>query len=152
MIEGLVVRPFEPGDQAAVRALVLDGLKEHFGSLDDTLNPDLDDIARAYADSWFVVAVSDGQTVGTGCLKPGDGGDANVVRMSTLREVRRRGVGRAILDRLIGHARDQGFRRVTLGTNDDWADAIAFYEACGFREIARVPGGIAFALELKKDG
>jgi GNAT superfamily N-acetyltransferase len=127
--DGLLVRPFEPGDQAVVRALILDGLKEHFGFLDDTLNQDLDDIAQAYADSLFLVAVMDDQVVGTGCLKPGVAGDANVVRMSTMKEARRRGVGRAILDHLINHARKQGYTRLTLGTSDDWADAIAFYEA-----------------------
>lgn len=38
------VRPFETRDQVAARKLILSGLGEHFGFIDERLNPDLDDI------------------------------------------------------------------------------------------------------------
>ncbi|KAI9334509.1 acyl-CoA N-acyltransferase [Zopfochytrium polystomum] len=44
----LSIRPFRPADQAAARALVLDGLEERWGTLDPSLNGDLEDIARSY--------------------------------------------------------------------------------------------------------
>ena len=42
---GIVVRRFAPADQDAARRLILEGLGAHFGSIDESLNPDLDDIA-----------------------------------------------------------------------------------------------------------
>ena len=43
------ISEFKPSDQAAVRRLILDGLAERWGVLDESLNPDLNDIAAAYA-------------------------------------------------------------------------------------------------------
>src|SRR5579883_3043906 len=43
-----VIRPFVPPDQQAARVLILRGLGEHFGWIDETCNPDLDDIAATY--------------------------------------------------------------------------------------------------------
>ncbi|CAA9269377.1 MAG: hypothetical protein AVDCRST_MAG93-2561, partial [uncultured Chloroflexia bacterium] len=43
-LPNLAIRPFTPADQKAARDLVLDGLGEHFGWIDTSRNPDLDDI------------------------------------------------------------------------------------------------------------
>src|SRR5690242_17481186 len=40
----LVLRQFAPHDASAMRQLVLAGLGDHFGIIDETMNPDLDDI------------------------------------------------------------------------------------------------------------
>ena len=37
----MLIRAFEPRDQAAARQLILAGLGEHFGWIDETCNPDL---------------------------------------------------------------------------------------------------------------
>src|SRR5262249_6135936 len=54
----LIMRPFAPEDQQAAQALILAGLGEHFGWIDERRNPDLVDIAASYAppDSTFLVA------------------------------------------------------------------------------------------------
>ena len=44
----LCIRSFEVGDQEQARWLILEGLGEHFGYIDETLNPDLDDILHNY--------------------------------------------------------------------------------------------------------
>jgi len=51
-----VVRRFDPSDQEHARALILEGLKEHWGQIDPSLNRDLDDIAVTYKDGLFLVA------------------------------------------------------------------------------------------------
>jgi len=48
-MSAILIRPFASGNQTAVRALVLAGLKDHFGELDPTLNRDLDDWLDAIA-------------------------------------------------------------------------------------------------------
>jgi putative acetyltransferase len=142
----IVVRPFAAPDQQAARALVLEGLGEHFGAIDETLNPDLNDIAASYATGVFLVACDGDRVVGTGALTPQADGVAIVSRMSTAAAHRRRGVARAVLARLVELARERGCGRVVLGTNADWADAIAFYRAFGFEEMRRTPTGVLFEL------
>jgi hypothetical protein len=40
----LFIRSFEAGDQEQARWLILEGLSEPFGSIDETCNQDVDDI------------------------------------------------------------------------------------------------------------
>ncbi len=89
------IRPFEPCDQSAARQLILAGLGEHFGYLDESLNPDLDDIMADYITQGrvFVVVMTDEELVGTGALKIKHGQVGQLVRMSVRREHRRRGIG-----------------------------------------------------------
>ena len=142
------IRPFQASDQNAVRRLILEGLGEHFGFIDERVNVDLDDIAATYAKASFLVACDGGRIVATGALVADSGGAARIVRMSCAKSYRRRGIGSALIARLILRARDSGSRRIVLATNDDWNDANGFYRALGFTEIARVPGGIAYELNM----
>ncbi len=121
-------------DTAAVRALVLAGLEQHWGVVDATLNPDLDDLPGAHPGSRTVVAVDvDGRVIGTGTVVPRDASTAEVVRMSVDAGCRRSGVGRAVLDELVATAERWGTERVVLETTATWTDTIAFYERNGFR-------------------
>ncbi len=142
------VRAFQPRDQDAARTLILAGLGEHFGFIDEALNPDLDDIAVAYASGDFLVGCDAGIVVGTGALTPQADGSAIVSRMSTAASHRRQSVGRAVLGALVEGARGRGCTRLVLGTNADWQDAIAFYTAFGFSEMRRTPTGVLFELAL----
>lgn len=146
--EELIVRPFVAEDQEAVRRLILDGLGEHFGFVDESLNPDLDDIVTSYvsAGSLFVVAAIGDQIVGTGALVREDPGVGRLVRMSVRSSVRRRGIARALVAHLIDAARQRRYRRLVLETNVDWDDAIGLYTSCGFTEYARTPEEVHLAL------
>jgi hypothetical protein len=64
------LRSFVPADQDAAYSLILEGLGGHFGFIDTSLNPDLDDIQSAYLDTGacFVVADVGGDLAGTGAL------------------------------------------------------------------------------------
>ena len=140
-----------PDDQDAARRLVLEGLREHFGFLDETRNPDLDDIASSYAGQVFLLAEEQGRIVGTGALVRVTKHVGQIGRMSVDRQHRRTGIGRMILARLLEHASASGYRWIVLETNQAWADANAFYRAGGFTEIGRGFGGVAFALDLQAE-
>lgn len=146
----LRIRPFVPRDQAAVRRLILAGLGERFGFVDETLNPDLDDIAATYLRAGHLVDLVEveGAIVGVGILVADGPGVGRLVRMSVSAAHRRRGIGRALVAHLIGRAERRGDRRLLLETNDDWHDAIRLYRTCGFVEIARVAGDVHLALDL----
>ena len=50
---------------------------------------------------------------------------------------RRRGVGKALIDRAKAWAKEQGFDRLELNMWEFNQDALAFYEAVGFRTYRR---------------
>jgi ribosomal protein S18 acetylase RimI-like enzyme len=144
------IRPFEAGDQEAARGLILAGLGEHFGWIDEARNPDPDDIAAHYVapDHAFVVAQLGGELVGTGALVPEGEGTGRLVRMSVSSEHRRWGIGRALVDHLAAEARRRGYGRLLVETNNDWYDAIGLYERCGFVEYDRDAESVYLALPL----
>ncbi len=144
----LLIRAFEPRDQEAARRLILEGLGEHFGFIDEPMNPDLDDIGAHYAGAAFLVAELDRLIAGTGCLLYRDDGRCQIVRMSTAVAMRRRGVGSRLLRHLLELARDSGATSVFLATNLEWDDAIGLYRSAGFRELGRNENGILFGLDL----
>jgi len=145
---GLEIAAFQPEDQAAAQALILDGLAEHWGFLDPSKNPDLDDIAAHYAQAIFLTARIGSALVGTGALMPRNSRTAEIVRMSVARTARRCGIGRAILQVLVEHARQAGYQRVILETTATWQEVIAFYLDFGFRITHTQDGDVYFALDL----
>jgi choline dehydrogenase len=123
---------FRRGDQAAVRRLILEGLEEHWGTLDPQFNTDLDDIEANYAGGVVLVARDAGRIVGVGAITPVAPGEGEVKRMSVARDARRRGIGTALLIALLADAKEREWRSVRLETTADWDDAVQFYRAFGF--------------------
>jgi putative acetyltransferase len=144
----ITITPFQTNDQADVKQLILDGLVEHWGFLDPTKNPDLDDIAAFYAGATFLVAWMEGRIVGTGALLPRSKEVAEIVRMSVIKENRRQGIGRRILQALVAQARVQGFKRVVLETTASWDEVIEFYLRFGFHITHSQGGDVFFQMEL----
>ena len=132
------IRPFRVEDQQKARQLILDGLGEHFGIINEGLNPDLDDIAAGYARDLFLVAEQVGVIVGCGALIYEGDGIARVQRMSVPRAFRRQGIAGAILERLIADARLLWCWRVVLETGF-WEDSVGFYTSRGFVETSQDP-------------
>lgn len=145
------IRPFADGDQVAARALILGGLGEHFGSIDPTRNPDLDDIAASYMarGAAFLVAELNGRLVGTGALVEETAVTARIVRMSVASDQRRQGIGQRLVTNLLDTARRRGYHEVLVETNDDWHDAIRLYQHVGFQPYARANGEIHMRLRLQ---
>jgi putative acetyltransferase len=82
----------------------------------------------------FFTFRSHGELLGVGALKQLDSHHAEVKCMHTVEVARGRGVGRAMLDHLIGVARDRGFRRLSLetGSMSAFAPARSMYTNAGF--------------------
>ncbi len=148
MTDAIKLAPFQPEDQQEVRRLILAGMAEHWGIVDESLNPDLNDIASSYAESVFLVAWQGQRVVGSGALAPGPNGAAEIKRMSVAKELRRQGLGRRILTALIEQARMCGCRRVILETTSTWSEVIEFYLDYGFRITHTCDGDTYFVLEL----
>src|SRR5258708_33770867 len=130
----LSIRPFAPRGQVAGRALILAGLGNHFGFVDETRNPALDAIAGTYLARGHVFVVGElaGAVVATGALVDEDARTGRLVRMSVARAHRRAGMGRLMVAHLLAAARQRGYAWVVLETNAGWPDARALYLPCGF--------------------
>lgn len=144
----VVIRPFQSSDQSAAKQLILDGLEEHWGYLDVTLNPDLNNIAETYQQETFLLAEMGNRIVGTGALIHENNGLARIVRMSVDKNIRRQGIGRKILMALIGAAKERGYHQITLETTATWQDALTFYKQNGFQVIETRAGDTHFLLNL----
>ncbi|MEN8183936.1 MAG: GNAT family N-acetyltransferase [Myxococcota bacterium] len=130
--------------------MILRGLGEHWGEVDDSLNPDLDDIGAAYSPGYFVVAWAGSALAGTGGMLPHLQSEHTVQihRMSVATEHRRQGLGSSILTHLLDTARARGFRRVVLETTETWTEVISFYERHCFRPFERRDGDLYLSLKL----
>jgi GNAT superfamily N-acetyltransferase len=135
---------FAQAMQDAFKSLVLDGMAERWGSVDQSLNPDLDDIDLHYAKDLVLVALHGARIVGTGILLP-RGADAEIVRMSVHRDYRRRGIATQLVNELVHLAAEHGVQRIVVETNAKWQEARSLYEGSGFRFTHSATG--AFGLE-----
>jgi GNAT superfamily N-acetyltransferase len=130
--------------QNAFKSLVLEGMAEHWGSVDESLNTDLDDIGTYYGNDCVLVALDDALVVGCGILLLRSA-EGEIVRMSVHRDYRRRGIATLLLTELIGIASEYGITRIVVETNAKWKEAQSLYEASGFKFTHSAPG--AFGLE-----
>jgi GNAT superfamily N-acetyltransferase len=142
------ILPFQSEYQAEVKNLILAGLAEHWGTLDPTKNPDLHDITRTYANGIFLVAWQNNQIIGTGALLPKSNDTAEIVRMSVIPNMRRKGIGRKILQKLCERAKFEGYKRLVLETTETWHEVIEFYKQFGFQVTHYLDGDVYFALDL----
>ena len=142
-----------PGDQETARCLILAGLGEHFGCLDESRNPDLDDIMASYVARGhvFLVAEINAEMVGTGALILAGDGTGQLARLSVAAAFRRQGIGCALVACLLETARARGLARLWVETNDNWEDAISLYRGSGFEEYDRAGGNVYLALELERN-
>ena len=76
----------------------------------------------------------DGEVLGVAALKRLDDEHAEIKSMHTAEAARGQGVARALLDHLLGVAREQGYRRVSLetGAGPAFAPARSLYASAGF--------------------
>jgi GNAT superfamily N-acetyltransferase len=133
------IERFNPAMQDAFRTLVLNGMAERWGVVDESLNADLNDIDTHYDNDCVLVAVDGAMVVGTGILLIREA-EGEIVRMSTLRDYRRRGIARHILAQLVRVAAEYGVKRIVVETNAKWIEARKLYEAFGFTFTHSTPG------------
>jgi putative acetyltransferase len=82
----------------------------------------------------FVSYRDGGAVLGVAAIKELGDGHAEIKSMHTAAEARGRGIGRALVDHLLGIARTRGYRQVSLetGSGPAFAPARALYARAGF--------------------
>ena len=86
------------------------------------------------------VARRDGEIVGSVFLMRGDDAGTGKLRLLYVEpEARGLGIGAALVDACVSTARQMGYRRLTLWTNDVLVAARRLYEAAGFALVSEQP-------------
>ena len=150
-----VLRDFRPDDQAAVRDIVLDGMRERWGdAFDPAVNVDLDDIWTYYVlerHAEVVVCEEEGAVVATGTLLPVDIETGQLVRIAVIRQQRRKGIAAAIVKELQRRARQNEMKTLLVTTDLPWTDAVALYRACGFAIFEITNSTAALSMNFASD-
>ncbi|MGN6741680.1 MAG: ribosomal protein S18-alanine N-acetyltransferase [Amnibacterium sp.] len=90
-------------------------------------------------DTLATAAVDGDVLVGYAAVLAPRGGDADVLTIAVTEAARGRGIGRALLERLIAAATARGARRVFLEVRADNPVATALYASAGFAAVGRRP-------------
>ncbi|WP_336248703.1 GNAT family N-acetyltransferase [Stomatohabitans albus] len=145
-----VISPMEPSDVPALQALIMRGIEEDFGwSYNPDWHWDVDHLATVYTGTnMLLVAKVGDQVVGCGGIRMGapltidgyvekdDPEVAQITRLSVLKEWRRHGIARAIVQELIEWAKAApSVTHLYLHTHDTHDAAIPFWESTGARVI-----------------
>jgi putative acetyltransferase len=102
----------------------------------DGTDADLTDIEAHYLKRGGVFEIIEdaaGNLLGSIGLYPLDAETAELRKMYFDKNLRGRGVGKMMLERIIQQARDRGFRRIYLETASVLKEAVALYEKYGFQ-------------------
>ena len=86
-------------------------------------------------DGRFYLVKYGGDVAGVGCLKKLEKGVGEIQRMYVPPRLRGKGIGRAIVNRLIEDARSIGYRRLKLESLEFLDAAHSLYRSVGFHEI-----------------
>lgn len=128
--EEIQIQPITKGFEEEARELVLKGLEERFGFIDPAYNPDLKSILNSYSQEGavFLVGIYDCQVICTGAISYEASGVGRVERMSVIKEYRRVGVAKIMMDCLEVWAKLEGYQQLVLETNNNWHSAVEFYK------------------------
>ena len=132
------IREARPADAASIRAIVSETLAEFgFGVESSGTDADLADVPASYQDRggvFRVIVDEEDRIVGCGGLYPLGPGVAELRKMYFRPEIRGHGLGRVLLEDLIGEARRREFVRIELETASNLTAAVALYQRAGFVE------------------
>ena len=125
------------GDETPVQELIFSVLREYGLKPDpEGTDADLKDLQSSYTNHqgvFRIVADSGGRIFGCGGLLPLGNGDVELRKMYMLPEVRGQGIGKQLLEDLIGISRTQGHKRIVLDTASVLKEAIGLYRKRGFQ-------------------
>jgi GNAT superfamily N-acetyltransferase len=83
----------------------------------------------------LLLAEFGGEMAGVACMRRIRQGTGEIKRMYVRPRFRRRGLGRALGERLVQECRAIGYTRIRLDSPRSWLAAHTLYRALGFREI-----------------
>lgn len=129
----LEIVPFRPEHAAGFYALNRAWLDEHdlYELADEAQlrNPQSEILDAGGA---IIVALQDGEVVGTAAVVPHGPGEMELAKVTVARAVRGAGLGRRLTEASVAEARARGARRLVLVSSSKLGTALRLYESMGF--------------------
>ena len=142
------IQPIEPLQVTEAKRVILSVARNIFQwqeSLDEVIKRfdeqgdllDVDNHQTHYFDrqGLFIVALDQGQVIGTGAIRRLDGDAAELKRLWLLEAYQGHGIGYQLMQTLLRFAQTTGYRRIRLQTDRKQDRAIRFYKRVGFQPI-----------------
>ena len=143
-MEGILIRPIEYGDNAAMATIIRQSLEE-FGAnrpgtvyFDDSTDH-LFELFQSTKRSRYFIAEKKGQVIGGAGIFPTDGLPADtceLVKMYLSAEARGMGLGKNMINHCLEVAGELGFKQVYLETMPELKKAVSVYEKFGFEFLS----------------
>ncbi len=138
--DDILIRPIEPGDNAAIARIIRQSLKEfganHPGTVYyDDATDHLFELFQATAQSSYFIAEKEGIVIGGAGIFPSNGlpeGTCELVKMYLSPAARGIGLGRMMINKCIDIAVEKGFTAMYLETMPELKKAVSIYEKFGF--------------------
>ncbi|MGC4791778.1 GNAT family N-acetyltransferase [Micromonospora sp. DT178] len=134
----VLIEPCPPGDpraRACVRAYAREVARRFDGGFDPARSNPVHDEELVPPAGVFLLATLNAEPVGCGAVKLHRDAPAEIKRVWVADSVRGLGIGRRMLSELERHAAGRGWTAVRLDTNRNLTEAIAMYQAAGYREV-----------------
>ena len=132
----VVVRAFQPGDEAAFRDINLEWIERFFAveakDRDVLGNPHTYILDPGGA---ILIAVDDDAPVGVVALMVMGEGSVELAKMGVRPQAQGKGAGRMLVTGAIETAREMGMRRVYIETNSVLGPALKLYRDAGFQPL-----------------
>jgi ribosomal protein S18 acetylase RimI-like enzyme len=132
------IRSFAPGDQSACNRLYREGLIGGSLSENDT-GADLDDIHTVYMRPgnhfWVAESPPGGEVVGMIGVQHHEAGSGEIRRLRVASDLRRRGIGSALLEAAVRFCEQHGYLKITLDTFMEREAAVRLFEKFRFRHF-----------------
>ncbi|OGJ17911.1 hypothetical protein A3K73_02800 [Candidatus Pacearchaeota archaeon RBG_13_36_9] len=126
------IRRARKGDEEEIKEIVRKSLFEIFKvEPPQSVFEDLGNINKNYV--LFYVAGDKNKVIGCAGLKI-QRDIPRIKKMYLLKAYRRKGIGQALLDKLIRYCETRGHKKIVLSTTPEMKGAISFYKKNGFRK------------------
>ena len=143
-LSNINIRPIQPSDNAALAKIIRSTLEEfganHKGTVYYEESTDhLYELFR-HTLSFYWVAEVDGEIVGGAGIYPTEGIPADtieLVKMYLLPKARGIGLGKALIETCIAHAKEKGYKNLYLESMPELKRAISVYEKFGFQYLEK---------------
>ncbi|MBC7826909.1 MAG: GNAT family N-acetyltransferase [Chitinophagaceae bacterium] len=140
------VRTILPSDNIEIAAIIRNTLAEFGANRPGTVYFDAstDILSEVFqtSGSIYYVGLSQKTIIGGAGIFPSEGlpeDTCELVKMYLLPEARGKGIGKMLIEKCIGFAKDAGYKKIYLETMPELKKAMHVYEKCGFTYL---PGPI----------
>ena len=142
MQSGIIFRKVRKDDNAPLAEMIRQVFREHQAPQAGTVysDPTTDDLYGLFHNSRSVLWVAEIDGVPEGCcgIYPTEGLEsrcAELVKYYLAAKARGKGIGRELMEKCIGSAREMGYAQLYLESMPHFAKAVGIYEKLGFKHL-----------------